>query len=215
MQIIGHRGYRKEHSGNTFEAFQAAIDLGVDGIETDVRVTKDGKLILFHDRYVAQAKVKDMDYSDLSAAVGRRITLAKEALEHFDGILWNLEIKTVAAVDCTLQLLEEFIDKRRLLVTSFWHNAVERIGSAFQVDCGVLISHRPFDVIDFSWFQHRRINTIVWDYEFVDDSTLQRSSSAGMKNVAYKIYTRQEHKNASSRGFSGVITDYPEYLTLP
>ena len=191
--IISHRGYRKEHPGNTFEAFQAAIDLGVDGIETDIRITKDGKLILYHDRYVGQSKVKHLDYSELSATVGRPLTLAQDALEQFDGIIWNLEIKTVVAVDATLRLLKEFIGKRRFLVTSFWHNAIERIRSVVDVDCGVLVSHRPFGVIDFSWFSDRKISAIVWDYgedcvtiRFDPKLTTQAKLAAVIAGCGYK-----------------------------
>jgi len=48
--LAAHRGDRKKHPENTMPAFKAAIDFGVDMIETDVRMTKDGILILMHDR---------------------------------------------------------------------------------------------------------------------------------------------------------------------
>ena len=46
---IAHRGEHLEHPENTLPAIQAAIDLGFDYAELDVRTTADGKLILMHD----------------------------------------------------------------------------------------------------------------------------------------------------------------------
>jgi len=49
MTVAGHRGDSYNHYENTMEAFKAAIENGADMIETDVRVTKDGVLVLHHD----------------------------------------------------------------------------------------------------------------------------------------------------------------------
>ncbi|MBI3937750.1 MAG: glycerophosphodiester phosphodiesterase, partial [Betaproteobacteria bacterium] len=42
MLILAHRGYHATVPENTLEAFAAAVELGVDGIETDVRTSRDG-----------------------------------------------------------------------------------------------------------------------------------------------------------------------------
>ena len=47
--LAAHRGDRKTCPENTMPAFEAAIRLGVDMIETDVHMTKDGNLIIMHD----------------------------------------------------------------------------------------------------------------------------------------------------------------------
>src|SRR5947208_1574738 len=49
MKVSGHRGAAGLAPENTFAGFELALALGVDGIETDVQKTKDGKLVLFHD----------------------------------------------------------------------------------------------------------------------------------------------------------------------
>ena len=48
--IIAHRGDVTNAPENTISAFRKALDLGADGIELDVRLTKDEKLVVFHDR---------------------------------------------------------------------------------------------------------------------------------------------------------------------
>ena len=50
--VAGHRGWYDKYPENTMEGFRAALELGVDQIETDIRVTKDGELVLFHDETV-------------------------------------------------------------------------------------------------------------------------------------------------------------------
>ena len=47
--IIGHRGIPKVYQENTLEGFTNLVNLGADGFETDIYLTKDNKLVLFHD----------------------------------------------------------------------------------------------------------------------------------------------------------------------
>lgn len=49
IYVAAHRGWSEKYPENTMEAFRAAIELGVDQIETDIRITADGELVLFHD----------------------------------------------------------------------------------------------------------------------------------------------------------------------
>ena len=50
--VAAHRGFSEKYPENTMEAFRAAVALGVDQIETDVRITADGELVLHHDAAV-------------------------------------------------------------------------------------------------------------------------------------------------------------------
>src|SRR5438093_9175798 len=47
--IICHRGAHEFAHENTLEAYRAAFEMGGDGNEIDIRATKDGVLVLFHD----------------------------------------------------------------------------------------------------------------------------------------------------------------------
>ena len=47
--VIGHRGAARFAAENTLASFEKALDLGADGIETDVCVTRDGAFVLWHD----------------------------------------------------------------------------------------------------------------------------------------------------------------------
>ena len=48
--LAAHRGDRKCFPENTMPAFESALRFGVDMIETDVHMTRDGHLVLIHDR---------------------------------------------------------------------------------------------------------------------------------------------------------------------
>ena len=49
VDIICHRGASEFAHENTLEAFRATFELGGDGNEFDIRLTKDGVLVVFHD----------------------------------------------------------------------------------------------------------------------------------------------------------------------
>ena len=47
--ILGHRGVPKLHQENTISGFKRAVEMGLDGVEFDVYLTKDNKCVIFHD----------------------------------------------------------------------------------------------------------------------------------------------------------------------
>lgn len=67
---VGHRGGSALAPENTMHAFQAAKQAGVDGVEFDVMMTRDGKIVVFHDyklekRLYATGDVRKMTYAQL------------------------------------------------------------------------------------------------------------------------------------------------------
>ena len=70
--VAAHRGWKDKYPENTLEAFSAAMELGVDQLETDIRITKDGHLVLIHDETVDRTtngtgKVCDLTLEQLQA----------------------------------------------------------------------------------------------------------------------------------------------------
>lgn len=70
-KIIAHRGASKLAPENTMYAFELAYNLGAEGIETDVQLTKDNIPVLIHDETVRRTTnsngyVKDFTFEELS-----------------------------------------------------------------------------------------------------------------------------------------------------
>lgn len=70
MLVIAHRGYCSVAPENTMQAFSRALDIGVDMIELDVQMTKDGYIVVFHDLNLSRivgdkATISDYTYAEL------------------------------------------------------------------------------------------------------------------------------------------------------
>ncbi|UCG49214.1 MAG: glycerophosphodiester phosphodiesterase family protein [Phycisphaerales bacterium] len=70
IPVMVHRGATTEAPENTLEAYSAAMDLGADGVEIDIRRSKDGVLYLFHDDTLdrltnSTGKVRELTYYEL------------------------------------------------------------------------------------------------------------------------------------------------------
>ena len=125
MLVIAHRGAHTAVPENTLAAFEAAVALGVNGIETDVRISLDGLPVLIHDRVIASGQaVADLTRRNIEQASGHEVPTLDEALEQFSGILWNIEIKTTRALSTVIRVLEKHQANHRIVVTSFRHDLV-------------------------------------------------------------------------------------------
>ena len=64
-KYIAHRGYSLKYKDNSWDAIQAALDLGYDGIEIDVQPCASGELCLYHDLYIGDTFIRDMTEGEL------------------------------------------------------------------------------------------------------------------------------------------------------
>ena len=77
---LAHRGDSRNYPENTEPAFLAAVELGVDVVETDVHLTADGKIIIWHDDSLERVsgdprKIRDLTTEELMAIdAGARFT---------------------------------------------------------------------------------------------------------------------------------------------
>ncbi len=98
---IGHRGAAAYATENTLSSIQAALDCQVDMVELDVRRTKDGQLVLGHDRYLhgQHSKLKISQHTlaqlqHLTLAGGETVPTLKQALEFINSrALINIDLK--------------------------------------------------------------------------------------------------------------------------
>jgi len=136
IEVTGHRGAAGLEPENTLRSIQRAIDLGVDRVEIDVRVTKDGHLVVIHDETVDRTTnghgyVKDLTFSELrrlDAGKGERIPTLEEALRLTRGkVILQIELKVAEATEPTVHLIEECNAEREVIITSFMHEQLRKV----------------------------------------------------------------------------------------
>ena len=127
-KIIAHRGGARESTENTIAAFLRAVRIGSDGIETDIRLTRDGRVVVYHDDRQGRVEglsagqdaqlISDVTYAQLTAKTlkpvgddkgGRRVPTLEELLDQVNTGLLNIELKRCERfdelVDKTIEIL--------------------------------------------------------------------------------------------------------------
>jgi glycerophosphoryl diester phosphodiesterase len=107
FRIVAHRGVTARAPGNTMAAFRAALELGADAIEMDVRLSSDGVPVVHHNWYIDEnmthpamicgltaLQLRDLRVMDPRAEMSRRhpIPTLEDVLKEFAGQIW-LEIE--------------------------------------------------------------------------------------------------------------------------
>jgi glycerophosphoryl diester phosphodiesterase len=82
---ISHRGEHLRHPENTMAAYRAAIEAGADFIETDVRTTSDGKLVIMHDGSVDRCTNGHGDVANMTFDEIRKLDAGVKFGEAFAG----------------------------------------------------------------------------------------------------------------------------------
>nr|KXH71058.1 MAG: hypothetical protein AM324_09270 [Candidatus Thorarchaeota archaeon SMTZ1-83] len=148
--IMAHRGDASRAPENTIEAMKGALEIGVDSLETDVRLTKDGHLILFHDDDLRrttgkESKVRELTLDELRhmdlghsfspngtdfpfRGKGLRVVTVREAFEEFPDTRFNIDMKDDDKA-APVELAEAIRDYQRqdsVVVASFIPETLER-----------------------------------------------------------------------------------------
>jgi glycerophosphoryl diester phosphodiesterase len=143
-RIFGHRGSAGTHPENTLESFTAAVAAGVQYLEFDIHMTRDGEVVVAHDDHLRRMcgldrVIREMTYADLAAAdagrmftpdsngttfpfrgKGVRIPRLAEVLAAFRKLRMIVEVKQIApsVVAPMLDALDRAGMRRNVLVAS-------------------------------------------------------------------------------------------------
>lgn len=124
---FAHRGGAADRGENTLAAFGAAVDLGYAYVETDVRATADGRLVIFHDATLGRLtgsprRVDATSWRELSAVDlpgGGRVPLLEDVLGTWPRLRVNVDVKSASAVRPMVDTLHRTGAVDRVCVASF------------------------------------------------------------------------------------------------
>lgn len=85
VEITAHRGASLSYPENTMAAFKAAKELGADWIELDVQETKDGKIVIAHDRNLGRVTGVNKNVDEMSFDEIRKLDAGKRKNKKFEG----------------------------------------------------------------------------------------------------------------------------------
>ena len=173
--VIGHRGNAAHAPENTLESFRQAAALGVDAIELDVRVTRDGVPVVLHDPTLGRTTDRGDAVADISFATLRRadagamytpdagatfpyrrrgltIPTLREVLEITQGIPLLIEVKVPEAGPVIAEVLRGANASARVVAASMQRDAVLPLRAA-----NVATGASAIDVLALWWFllRHR------------------------------------------------------------
>ncbi len=157
MRIIGHRGAAGLELENTLASLQRAKDLGVDGVEFDVRLTADRQLVLCHDGDLSRtatksAKIEEMNLAELKQIPlknGEPIPTLDEALDCLGQTLAVVEMKVSGCADELLAVLDKHPNTPVIIATFLHEFAAELEVKRHGLTVFLAEYTRPTEIIHF------------------------------------------------------------------
>lgn len=223
---IAHRGGAALGPENTVPAFERSLALGLDHLETDVRVTADGVCVAFHDRDLARVTGAAGRVADLTwAQVARLRVLGSAPVPRLDTLLtawphvrWVLDVKQPSAVDALVRTVRETGAEHRICLSGTWDRyldeARDALGPAVRSaigwsGLGRLMSggarragpaefvHLPLS------FGGRRVP---------GRRLVAHAAGQGLRVVVWGVETAGQMHRLLDDGVAGIITDHPDVL---
>lgn len=108
VMLLAHRGFSGNYPENSPLAFRKAVEeTGVDGFESDVHITKDGKLIIFHDASVERTSngtgfIKDHTYEEMLQPGHRRMEVPGVRRVSTSGPSTSCSISATKPICCSI-----------------------------------------------------------------------------------------------------------------
>ncbi len=232
MKVMAHRGYSGKYPENTMLAFQKAVEVGCDGIELDVQLTKDGVLVIIHDEMIDRTTdgtgaVKDYTYEELkkfNAAVNFGNVTEFQPIPTFEeycawiaetNIDTNIEIKTGRYYyedieKKTLDMVHKYGLEKKILYSSFNHMSLVKIKELLpEAECGALLNEVGLGNAGFYCHSYG-FQCYHPGYKGLTKEIVDNCKKYGIKINVWTVNGMDELEQLEEWGCDGVITNYPE-----
>ncbi|KAA6223110.1 glycerophosphodiester phosphodiesterase [Streptomyces albofaciens JCM 4342] len=213
---IGHRGMMGVEPENTLRSFVRAEREGLDVIELDLHLSKDGALVVMHDADVDRTTdgtgpVADRtlaELRDLDAGYGERVPVFEEIVDAVRAPL-QAEIKDVAAARALVDVLRARDLTARVEVISFHDAALATVGELLPgVRTALVAEHYGIDVVDRALAVGA--STLSLDIRRLTLELVERAHAADLRVLGWTVNTHDELRLSRGLGLDGVVTDFPE-----
>lgn len=220
--VWGHRGTRRGPPENTVAAFERALAQGADGVELDVRPSKDGEVLVFHDRDFARMAgdaraVSALTYAEVHAfdlGGGERVPRLGDVLDLVlgRGKRVNVEIKRdvpdlATSVDAAADVLgaRPAEECARVIVSSFDASAVARVRARLPEIAVALLFEKAGEggalpAIAPGWHAHPR-------YPLVNAEAVAYWKAEGRVVNTWTVNDASEARRVAATGVDGIMTD--------
>lgn len=239
VNIIAHRGANRYAPQNTLPAFEKAMELGADGFETDVHLTKDAVPVICHNYTVNETSngmgnissytledLKKLDfgsYYDTQFKGVQAPTLDEflELVSVSDISVMNIEIKAphekeTGIVSSIIDAVKAHNLSDRLLISSFDSNLLTEVKEKDRkVRTGYLYGMFHFDSpshLAFPIAHAKRIGAYAVHpmFMFVNERYVKAAHREGIKVNVWTVNDEDMIKRMIRRGVDGIITDCPD-----
>ena len=234
-KIIAHRGANRYAPQNTMPAFRKAVELGIDGFENDVHLTKDGHIVVCHNYTVDDTsngtgtitemtleELRSLDFGEYfcSDFKGTKIPLLSEFFEICKGLdVINVEIKTPQKpcdiVSKTIELAKQYGLYDTLLISCFSpdvlieakkYDSNVKTGMLYSVDCE--IEDLVKNPVEFC--KSIGCSAVHPHYSLVDKKYIDDFHAAGMQVNPWTVDNPQDIVILRDWGCDSVITNVPD-----
>ncbi|MCB7319318.1 glycerophosphodiester phosphodiesterase [Lacrimispora sp. 210928-DFI.3.58] len=231
MKVMAHRGYSGKYPENTMLAFQKAAELGVDGIELDVQMTKDGKVVVIHDERIDRTTdgmgyVRDYTYEELKKFNASKVKgdqFGFQPIPSFeDYCRWakdysfftNVELKTgvfyyAGIEEKTLEIIKAYGLEDRILFSSFHPMSIARLKElAPEIPCGALVGDHGLGNAGF-FCKRYGFEYYHPDIAALDDEAVRECKEHGIGINAWTVNDLAGLEKLYEWDCEGIITNYP------
>lgn len=214
-ELIAHRGANREAPENTLRAFELAIESGADGIELDIRLSRDGVPVVHHDAGLAP-EAPGMEHVPIAALTARDAS-RRASVPSLEQVLEMVaqrcqiyvEIKEARALAVVVELLRG--RESWCSVHCFDHRAAALAHKlAPGLATGVLIVGRLIDSAGALRQAHARD---LWQHaDFVDADLVREVHGDGKRVIAWTVNETDRCTRMLDLGVDGLCTDEPRAL---
>ena len=213
-KIFGHRGLPRIYKENTFTGINKAFEY-CDFVEVDIRLTKDSKLILFHDPNIGDNFIKDLTINELELLLGNQLLTdcLLVSRDQFKGKI-NFEIKTDTLEDKDVDILFQktlSILEPRDIVTSFNWKAIQSFKDLFNCNYGIIFEKEE------QLFEAQSLSNHDENLFFMSHHTLIDSRNFNLpkdKTVLWTVNDKKDFQRYMEMEIYGIITDIPDTMQL-
>ncbi|WP_370254956.1 glycerophosphodiester phosphodiesterase [Streptomyces sp. V4I8] len=213
---IGHRGVMGVEPENTLRSFVAAQQAGLDVIELDLHLSKDGALVVMHDTDVDRTTdgagaIADKTLAELralDAGRGERVPVFEEVLDAVKSPL-QAEIKDVAAARALAEVMTKRDLVSRVEVSSFHDEAVAEIARLVPgVRTALIASRYGTDIVDRAVAVGAA--TVCLNIRRLTLEVVERARKADLRIIGWVVNTQDHLRLVRALELDGATTDYPE-----